>query len=69
MTSAVPSASSSSTPALSSPSQIGAREIELKELRIHTHYIHECLSAILHTILYLRAPNHNFQTSVCMILG
>ena len=51
------------------PSQISSannriREIELEELRIHSNYIHECLSAILHTILYLRAPNHNFQTSV-----
>eukprot|EP01035_Chromulina_nebulosa_P023496 gene23496-30462_t len=62
MSTTLPS-SSSSTPAFLSPSQIGAREIELKALRIHSHYIHECLSAILHTILYLRAPNHNFQTS------
>ena len=69
-TSSFPVASPASTLSSSNyPSQISSgnnriREIELEELRIHSNYIHECLSAILHTILYLRAPNHNFQTSV-----
>lgn len=32
-------------------------EIPLNEIRIHSHYLNDTLSAILQTILFVRAPN------------
>lgn len=45
------------------------REIMLNEIHIHAQYIDEALAAILHTILFLRAPSVNQATDhSCQLL-
>jgi hypothetical protein len=46
------------------------KEIALNEIHLHPHFIDEGISALLHTILYLRAPNSlKFQDHECMYLA
>ena len=33
------------------------QEVPLNEIRIHSHFLHDALSAVLHTVLFVRAPN------------
>jgi hypothetical protein len=33
------------------------REVTINEIRIHSQYLDDALAAILHTILFVRAPN------------
>jgi hypothetical protein len=42
---------------LNSAAMASPREVVINEIRIHSQYLDDALSAILHTVLFVRAPN------------